>query len=131
MEFTLVQMRIKHLLDRFVAGVALMLISPVLMAIALAIKLDDHGPVFFRQDRIGRGRRKFRVFKFRSMIVNADRLLDALGGVGNQNRITRIGGFLRRWSLDELPQLINVVRGEMSLVGPRPVLPAHVCAVQP
>jgi lipopolysaccharide/colanic/teichoic acid biosynthesis glycosyltransferase len=104
--------------------------------IALALKVDTPGPVFFRQTRVGMGGREFGVFKFRSMLVNADRMVAALSGqneggglmfkMRQDPRVTRVGGFLRRWSLDEIPQLINVVLGDMSLVGPRPPLPTEV-----
>jgi lipopolysaccharide/colanic/teichoic acid biosynthesis glycosyltransferase len=104
--------------------------------VALAIKLEDRGPVFFKQRRIGRNGRPFNMYKFRSMVVNAEALRAALLDQSERDsvcfkmkrdpRVTRVGSFLRRWSLDELPQLINVVRGEMSLVGPRPALPVEV-----
>lgn len=131
MSETSIQLRLKVVIDRVFAAITLLLCSPLMLAIALAIKLDDGDLLLFRQDRIGRGERKFRVFKFRTMTVNADDLLDARGHVGSQNRVTRVGKFLRRSSLDELPQLVNVLRGEMSLVGPRPVLPQHVLRYSP
>lgn len=126
-------------IDAAVAGVALVLASPLLLLIAAAIKLDSRGPVLFRQRRLGRHARPFTVFKFRSMIDGASseshqRYLSELcgsatmvGGGGlkkliDDPRVTRVGAVLRRTSLDELPQLVNVVRGEMSLVGPRPAL---------
>ena len=104
----------------------------MIVAIALAIRIDSRGPVFFRQVRVGRDGRHFRIFKFRSMVVDAEKRKDELrelneAGDGlfkitDDPRITRVGGFLRRTSLDELPQLFNVLRGEMSLVGPRPLV---------
>jgi lipopolysaccharide/colanic/teichoic acid biosynthesis glycosyltransferase len=104
----------------------------MLAAIALAIRLDSKGPVYFRQVRVGRDGRHFRIFKFRSMIVDADAQKDklrALNEVGegmfkisHDPRVTRVGAFLRRTSLDELPQLFNVLLGQMSLVGPRPLV---------
>jgi Undecaprenyl-phosphate glucose phosphotransferase len=114
------QSLVKSLFDRAAAGVALVAAAPVLLAVALAIKLDSKGPVLFRQNRYGFGDRVIQVYKFRTM--KAD-LADADGEkqtAVNDPRITRIGGLLRRWSLDELPQLFNVLRGELSLVGPRP-----------
>ena len=106
------------------------MLAPIFIAIAIAIKLDDGGPVFFHQRRAGRNHRSFRILKFRSMCVDAEQQLpelvdlDALESpmfkLRSDPRITRVGRFLRRHSLDELPQLINVLRGEMSLVGPRP-----------
>jgi exopolysaccharide biosynthesis polyprenyl glycosylphosphotransferase len=124
----------KNLLDRFVAAVGLLALSPVLVAIAIGIKAADRGPVFFRQSRVGREGETFRVWKFRTMYVDAEErratLVDQnesdglLFKIKNDPRITPFGRFLRASSLDELPQLINVLLGEMSLVGPRP-LPAE------
>jgi exopolysaccharide biosynthesis polyprenyl glycosylphosphotransferase len=123
---------IKTLFDRTTAGVALLMLSPVFVAIALAIKAEDRGPIFFHQVRVGRDGEIFRVWKFRTMVVNAERIRKQLAQQNEGNgalfkmkkdpRVTRPGTWLRRYSLDELPQLINVVRGEMSLVGPRPAL---------
>ena len=120
----------KRAVDMTLAGLGLVLLSPLMAAVAVAVKLDSRGPVFFRQERHGRGGSIFRIVKFRTMRVGAEseRLgLAALNEVGgalfkikDDPRITRVGGALRRWSLDELPQLWNVLRGEMSLVGPRP-----------
>lgn len=126
----------KRALDIAGSGLALLLLSPILLGIGLAIKLTSRGPVFFRQVRAGRGGTTFRVFKFRTMYADAeDRKRDyedaneATDGVmfkiRDDPRITRVGGFLRRTSLDELPQLINVFAGEMSLVGPRPLILAE------
>ena len=119
-------LRLKYALDRVVAGVALVLLSPVLGAIALWILLETGRPVVFAQVRVGEGGRTFSMYKFRSMVQDAIELGQSLnltedpyGIAPNDPRITRSGAFLRRTSLDELPQLINVVRGEMSLVGPR------------
>ena len=113
----------KRLFDLFGATLALLLLSPVLLAAALAVKLDTPGPVFFRQVRIGRGGVPFRIHKFRTMHHDA-------GGppltVGNDPRITRAGAFLRRTRIDELPQFIDVLLGRMSLVGPRPEVPRYV-----
>jgi exopolysaccharide biosynthesis polyprenyl glycosylphosphotransferase len=123
---------IKRAFDIAAAAVGLLLISPLIAVIALAIRLDSNGPVFFRQPRVGRDGRHFRIFKYRSMVVDADDLKDRLralneAGTGlfkitEDPRVTRVGAFLRRTSLDELPQLFNVLRGEMSLVGPRPLV---------
>jgi exopolysaccharide biosynthesis polyprenyl glycosylphosphotransferase len=106
----------KSLFDRACAMIALVLLAPVLLTIAIAIRAEGPGPIFFRQERVGRGNRNFRIFKFRSMHVDAGSAWAAHG----DDRITRVGRFIRRFSLDELPQFINVLRGEMSLVGPRP-----------
>ena len=116
----------------FVGGCLLLLaMSPVMLAAALAVRLSSPGPVFFRQQRAGLNGRPFTMFKFRSMVTNAEQLkqelaaLNEMSGpvfkVTNDPRVTRVGKFLRKWSIDELPQLLNVVRGEMSLVGPRPL----------
>ena len=117
--------RVKYALDRVVALALLIVGSPLLALIAIAVKLEDGGPIFFRQERLGINGSRFLIWKFRSMVPGADKLLDRQGSVGNLNRITRVGRILRRLSLDELPQLINILRGEMSIVGPRPTLPDH------
>ena len=109
-------------LDVAVAGTGLVLTSPLLVASALAIKLDDRGPILYRQARVGRDGRDFELLKLRTMIVGAERQGAGYAVAVGDSRITRIGRFLRRTSLDELPQLWNVVRGEMSLIGPRPTL---------
>lgn len=146
----------KRCLDVAVAGLMLVLLLPLLVLIAILIKLDSHGPVIFRQERVGAKRRRmrgktvwvirnFRIWKFRSMVENADPAVHEAyirefvegrakaspenGGkfkLTNDARVTRVGGFLRKFSLDELPQLVNVLKGEMSLVGPRPVPPYEV-----
>lgn len=125
-----IQERIKYALDRVVAAVLLVLLSPVFLIVGILIKLQDGGAVFFRQERVGQGRRPFVVWKFRTMVPDADRLLDERG-VPRQNRVTRVGALLRATSLDELPQLINILKGEMSFVGPRPVLPGHLPRYKP
>ena len=113
---------LKRTLDVSGSAAGLLILSPLLLAIAVAIKLDSPGEVFFRHERIGHGGRPFRIFKFRSMVAAAPRLGTAIT-VCSDSRITRIGDFLRRFKLDELPQLINVLMGNMSLVGPRPEVP--------
>jgi len=115
----------KRLFDLFVASCALLLLSPLLLGMALAIKLDSPGPVFFRQVRVGRGGREFRIHKFRTMVVNDD-TRSAQITVGADPRITRVGTWLRRTKCDELAQLIDVLQGTMSLVGPRPEVPRYV-----
>lgn len=123
---------LKRWFDLVATAVGLLLAAPIIAAIALAIRLDTRGPVFFRQVRVGRDGRHFRIFKFRSMVVGAEAGKDrlrALNEVGDgmfkitaDPRVTRVGAFLRRTSLDELPQLFNVILGDMSLVGPRPLV---------
>lgn len=128
-----VQRFVKRLLDIGVSATALLLMSPLMLLVAAAIKLGSDGPVFFRQERVGENGRIFKMIKFRSMVVNADKLqhlvnkTSASGHIIHKSeqdpRVTRVGRLIRRTSLDELPQLINVLRGDMSLVGPRPELP--------
>lgn len=115
----------KRVFDLLGASLALLLLSPLMLAIALAIKLDSRGPVFFRQQRVGRHGVPFFIHKFRSMVADAPQRGPALT-VGDDPRITRIGRWLRRTRLDELPQLLDVLAGTMSLVGPRPELPQYV-----
>ena len=127
---------IKATFDRVAAGLALILLAPLFLLIGMAIRLDDHGPVFFKQTRVGRDGRTFKVYKFRTMVVDAEQRkvqLQALNeGAGvlfkmqRDPRVTKVGSTLRRTSLDELPQLLNVLKGDMSLVGPRPALPDEV-----
>jgi lipopolysaccharide/colanic/teichoic acid biosynthesis glycosyltransferase len=114
----------KRLFDLIAAGLGLALLALPGLLVALAIKLDSPGPVFFRQERVGRGGRPFRIHKFRTMRVDAERQGQLT--VGADARITRVGAFLRAHRLDELPQLIDVLQGTMSLVGPRPEVPRYV-----
>jgi exopolysaccharide biosynthesis polyprenyl glycosylphosphotransferase len=126
---------LKGLFDRLAAGAALLLLSPVLAMVALAIKVNDHGPALFKQVRVGKDGELFSVYKFRTMVVDAEARLaelmpandfdGVLFKIRRDPRITAIGAKLRKYSIDEVPQLINVVRGEMSLVGPRPALPSE------
>jgi exopolysaccharide biosynthesis polyprenyl glycosylphosphotransferase len=123
---------VKRAFDLCVAALALLVLAPMMSLIAIAIKLDSPGPMFFRQRRIGRDGKAFEVYKFRTMVADAEKRKsqlahlnegDGLFKITRDPRITRVGRLLRRFSLDELPQLINVVRGRMSLVGPRPLIP--------
>jgi lipopolysaccharide/colanic/teichoic acid biosynthesis glycosyltransferase len=116
---------IKRLLDLVGAIILLLLFAPIFFVVAVAIKLDSPGPVFFRQERIGCRGRGFRIFKFRTMTADADRLTRGLPGDSASPLITSVGRHLRNYRIDELPQLLNVVRGEMSLVGPRPLVPLY------
>lgn len=120
----------KRALDIFGAAAGLILLLPVFAAVAIAIKLDSRGPVFFRQIRVGRGGHPFRLFKFRSMHVGADKAGSALT-VHEDKRVTRVGRFIRQHKIDELPQLINVLAGDMSLVGPRPEVPEFMAFYSP
>ena len=114
-----------RLFDLFWSLLGLAALSPFLLVVALAIKLQDGGPVFYLQERVGQDGRPFRIIKFRTMTCGADRLGPLVTVVQDQ-RITRVGAFLRRWKIDELPQLANVIRGQMGLVGPRPEVPRYV-----
>lgn len=127
----------KRLFGIVASTLALIIISPVLLIIALCIKIDDpHGPVFYMQERVGKDGKQFKIFKFRSMVSNADELLEELRAkneingamfkMKNDPRITKVGRVIRKYSLDELPQLVNVIKGDMSIVGPRPPLPSEV-----
>src|SRR5579872_4265602 len=118
---------LKRAIDLVVAATGLLLLAPLLMLVAVLIKLDSAGPIFFRQERIGRAFRPFLIYKFRTMVKQAPQLGLAIT-VGQDARITRMGRLLRRTKIDELPQLINVLKGEMSLVGPRPEVPEYVAA---
>ncbi|MBP7646346.1 MAG: sugar transferase [Comamonas sp.] len=116
---------LKRLFDFFASFIGLLLLAPLLLLIALAIKLDSPGPVFFRQKRVGQYGELFRIHKFRSMTVDAPSTGLQIT-VGEDIRITRVGGALRKYKLDELAQLIDVLNGSMSLVGPRPEVPFYV-----
>lgn len=115
----------KRLFDLLASGGGLLLLSPLLLIITIAIKLDSAGPVFFRQERVGRFGRPFRIHKFRTMVSDAERRGLQIT-VGKDARVTRVGEVLRKYKLDELAQLIDVFRGEMSMVGPRPEVPRYV-----
>ncbi len=132
---------IKRAVDLVLATIFTLLLSPLMALLAVLIKLDSAGPVFFVQERVGKNGALFRTFKFRSMVVEAETLRHQLAALNEADgplfkirddpRATRVGRYLRRFSLDELPQFFNVLRGEMSLVGPRPALPAEVAAYEP
>jgi len=116
---------LKRIFDIIFSILGLIIFLPLFLIIALLIKKDDKGPIFYRGERIGQFGKPFRIFKFRTMVVNADKI----GGPSTADddpRITKIGKFLRKYKLDELPQLINVLKGEMSFVGPRPEVPFYV-----
>lgn len=127
---------IKRFFDIALSAIGLIILSPLMLIIAYKIKKEDGGPVFYKQIRVGKNGCHFKMYKFRSMVINADQLLEELKGQNDVDgamfkmkhdpRITKIGHFIREHSLDELPQLINVLKGDMSLVGPRPPLPSEV-----
>ncbi len=130
----------KRSLDVSVASTAFVLLTPLFLTIYLLMKLTDGGPVFFKQTRVGKGGRRFTCFKFRSMVLHADKVLEdvltrdvearrqwqATQKLVRDPRVTKLGHFMRKTSLDELPQLINVITGDMSLVGPRPIVPGEI-----
>lgn len=126
----------KRAADVLLAGGALFALAPMLIVAALAVRFTSQGPILFAQTRVGRGGRLFRFYKFRSMVVNAEELKAELAAqnehagpifkMKRDPRITRVGRFLRKYSVDELPQLLNVIRGDMSIVGPRPPVPSEV-----
>jgi lipopolysaccharide/colanic/teichoic acid biosynthesis glycosyltransferase len=115
----------KRWFDWLASGVGLVLLAPLLLVLAVWIKLDSPGPVFFRQERVGRGGKLFRIHKFRTMVTDAERHGLQIT-VGADARVTRLGQWLRKYKLDELPQLLDVCVGHMSLVGPRPEVPRYV-----
>ena len=117
---------IRRTVDVVASALALLLSSPLLLAAMLAIRLESPGPMIYRQRRAGRGGKPFDVLKLRTMVDGAEHIGAGMAVNANDSRITRVGAFLRRSSLDELPNLLNVLRGEMTLVGPRPTLPAQV-----
>ncbi|MDB2119313.1 MULTISPECIES: sugar transferase [Clostridium] len=131
----------KRVIDVVCSLVGLLVLSPVLIIISILIKLESDGPIIFSQDRIGYKGQKFKMYKFRSMVVNAEELKKKLSEqnemsgpmfkMKNDPRVTKVGKFIRKTSIDELPQLINILKGEMSLVGPRPSLPKEVKEFEP
>ena len=115
----------KRAFDLVVAGVALVLLAPLFLVLAAAVRIDSRGPVLFKQERVGLAGRPFRIYKIRSMVLDAERMAANVSATGDP-RVTRVGAPLRRWHMDELPQLFNVLKGDMSLVGPRPETPEYV-----
>lgn len=131
----------KRMLDIFGAIMGIVILSPILLVVAILIKLESKGKVLFTQKRVGLNRKEFKIYKFRSMVSNAEDLRinleekNEMSGpmfkMKNDPRITKVGKFIRKTSIDELPQLINVLKGDMSLVGPRPSLPSEVMNFEP
>ena len=118
-----IQLALKRFFDIFVSATTLTLLSPLMALIVLVIKLDDGGPILYIQNRAGKDAKLFRCYKFRTMVVGAENKGLGLEVARDDPRFTRLGHFLRRWTLDEIPQLFNVLKGDMSIVGPRPGLP--------
>lgn len=116
----------KRVMDIIFSGFALLVLSPIFIIIALAIRLDTRGPVIFTQERVGKNKEPFKIYKFRTMLTFEDSYYEDGTPIENYDRITKVGNFLRKTSLDELPQLINIFIGDMSLVGPRPTLSYQV-----
>ncbi|GAA0083812.1 sugar transferase [Clostridium sp. CTA-7] len=116
---------IKRIFDFIASLLGIIILSPLLIIVSIAIKIDSKGNVMFLQKRVGRNGKLFYIYKFRTMITDAEKLGKQIT-VGKDNRITRVGAFLRKFKIDELPQLFNVVKGDMSLVGPRPEVPKYV-----
>ena len=115
---------LKRIFDIILSLFGLIILLPFMLIIAILIKLDSKGPVFFKQIRVTKNEREFKIFKYRTMRVGSDKYSQIT--VGKDNRITKVGAFLRKYKLDEIPQLINVLLGDMSLVGPRPEVPKYV-----
>ncbi|WP_242947999.1 sugar transferase [Clostridium baratii] len=131
----------KRFIDVIGAFLGIVVLSPIILIISILIKLDSNGPILFSQDRVGKDKKVFKMYKFRSMVVNAEELKSKLKEQNEMSgpmfkmkedpRVTKIGKFIRKTRIDELPQLINVIKGEMSLVGPRPSLPKEVEQFEP
>lgn len=120
-----------RIVDVLAAALALLALAPILVAAMLAIRLDSRGPAIYRQRRVGRAEREFELLKLRTMTVGSDPVGAGTAVGGSDPRVTRIGRVLRRTSLDEIPNLVNVLRGEMALVGPRPTIPSHLDYLRP
>ena len=128
---------IKRIIDCIISSIALILLLPIFLIIAIAIKLDSKGPIFFAHTRIGKNGKPIKIYKFRTMVVNAEELIKRFTPeqmkeykknykLNNDPRITKVGNILRKTSLDELPQLINIIKGDLALIGPRPVVNAEL-----
>lgn len=115
----------KRIFDFLLSLIGVIILSPIFIIVSISIKIDSEGSVLFLQKRVGRYGKEFNIYKFRTMVTDAERLGKQIT-VGKDNRITRVGAFLRKFKIDELPQLFNVLKGDMSLVGPRPEVPKYV-----
>lgn len=116
---------IKRVCDFVIAGFGVVAISPILILTALAVRLESRGPIIFKQERLGYKGKTFKIYKFRSMVVGAEKTGSGVYTFKGDSRITRVGRFIRATSIDELPQLFNILKGDMSLIGPRPALTYH------
>lgn len=124
--FTLTQRAVKRTMDLVLCLIAMIPAAPIMLIVALCIKIEDRGPVFFKQERVTRDGKKFDILKFRSMIVDAEKEGKSIPATGRDSRITKVGRVIRATRLDELPQLLNIIKGDMSIVGPRPERTEHV-----
>lgn len=115
----------KRVCDVVLSLVAIIILSPIMLVVAVAIKIESKGPVIFKQERIGKDAKVFQIYKFRSMCVNAEHTGSGVYSGSNDARVTKVGKFIRATSIDELPQLVNILKGEMSFIGPRPPLTYH------
>jgi len=120
-----IYLKIKRLLDIILSLIGIIIISPIFLIVAIAIKIDSKGPVIFKQKRLGKNGKEFEIYKFRSMVVGAEKIGTGVYSKKGDSRVTRVGNFIRMTSIDELPQLVNILKGEMSFIGPRPVLTYH------
>ncbi len=116
---------VKRFLDIIFSIILLIVLSPILLIVSIAIKIDSKGPVIFKQERIGKDGKVFKIYKFRSMVVGAEKIGTGVYSEKKDSRVTRVGKIIRATSIDELPQLVNILKGEMSFIGPRPVLTYH------
>ena len=121
---------VRRVIDTLIAGVALVILSPLFVILAIAVKLDSKGPAIFIQERIGKDFKSYKMYKFRSMVVNAQNMGTGVYSFAGDPRITKVGRFLRKTSLDELPQLLNIVKGDMAFVGPRSPVVGHFPAYE-
>jgi lipopolysaccharide/colanic/teichoic acid biosynthesis glycosyltransferase len=117
--------KFKYICDFVIATLILVIIFPILLLTALAIKMESHGPIIFKQERLGLHGKPFEIYKFRSMVVGAEKQGTGVYSYKGDSRITKVGHFIRATSIDELPQLVNIIKGEMALIGPRPALTYH------
>lgn len=121
---------IRRVIDTIIAGIGLIIVSPLLLILAIAVKVDSKGPAIFKQERIGKDFKTYKMFKFRSMVENAQNMGTGVYSFAGDPRITKVGRFLRKTSLDELPQLWNIVKGDMAFVGPRSPVVGHFPAYE-
>ena len=122
---TKLYLHIKRILDIIFSFIGIIILSPIFLLVAIAIKIDSKGPVIFKQKRLGKDGKEFNIYKFRSMVVGAEKIGTGVYSKKGDSRVTKVGNFIRMTSIDELPQLVNILKGEMSFIGARPVLTYH------